>query len=427
MRNSGKSKGTQTDLKRILDKLTLDETQMLTGLIYRDPFADLYRKTLPIYAAILMMIALWPFDFQFTGNENHAKWITEPNGIEFVKEGQVISCSSTKALFERLVQGSGLSLELWCAPANTFQDGPAVIVSYSQGPRVRNFTVGQNGKNLLVRLRTERTNLNGMSPHLGVKDVFLDSGVLHLVITYDYSAQVVYVNGQRRKQAEIPGGRFTNWDSDHRLVLGNEVTGDRPWLGKLFYVAIYDRPLSEEEVKRGYLRGKGWLSGKAKDAPVRRGAVVQYLFEEGRGNTIKDSGSLEEPLDLHIPERIESTGKPFLEFSWNRLKSRNPVTRIEMILNVLLFIPFGFLFYAVLSGHVKNNFVTVLIVLALGLTAALSVEILQYFSQSRHSSLNDVAANMTGVVIGILLKWGYDRFLNPFKRAKGGTDTGGGP
>lgn len=416
-------KGAQPGLKRILEKLTVDETQLLMGLIFRDPFAGLYRKALPIYAVILVMVVLWPYDFDFTGRVNHVKWITAPDGIGLTKEGQVISRSSTKPLFERLVQGSGLSLELWCAPANTVQDGPAVIVSYSQGQRLRNFTVGQTGKDLIVRLRTERTNLNGMYPHLRVKDVFPDSAVLHLVITYDYSAQEVYVNGQRRTHSEIPGGRFTNWDAGHRLALGNDVTGDLSWSGKLFYVAVYDRPLSKEEVKQGYLHGKGWLSGGAKDATVRRDAVVQYLFDEGRGDAVKDSGSLNEPLDLHIPEKIEATGEPFLEFSWNRIKSRNPGTRIEMILNVLLFIPFGFLLYAVLAGHVENRLANVLIVLVAGMTATLSVEMLQYFSQSRHSSMNDVAANMAGVVMGILLKWGYDRFLNPFHRAKRGSGT----
>ncbi len=424
MDRAGKAKGTQSERKGILEKLTLDETKIVMALIYRDPFAGLYRKTLPIYTVVLMLIVLWPFDFRFTNKENQTKWLSGTTGIEFPGEGEVISGRSTEALFDRLVKGSGLSLELWCAPANTTQHGPAVLISYSQAQRLRNFTVGQSGTGLIVMLRTERTNLNGMYPHLWVKNFFIDSAVLHLLITYDHSKQAVYVNGQRRMKAEIPSGGFSNWDPGNRLVLGNDVAGDRPWLGRLFYVAVYDRALSDEEVRQCYLHGNDWLSVAAKGPPLGPEAVVQYLFDEGRGNIVKDTGSLKAPLDLHIPEKIESRGKPFLKFSWNRLKSSNPGTRLEMVLNMLLFIPFGFLLYAVLAGHIGTRFANVLIVLAVGLTTSLSVESLQYFSRSRHSSLNDVAANMAGVLAGIVLKWGYDRFLNPFKRKKRGGGAG---
>jgi hypothetical protein len=37
------------------------------------------------------------------------------------------------------------------------------------------------------------------------------------------------------------------------LVIGSEVSGDRPWKGKIFYVAIFDRALAEQEIHQNYV------------------------------------------------------------------------------------------------------------------------------------------------------------------------------
>ena len=39
-------------------------------------------------------------------------------------------------------------------------------------------------------------------------------------------------------------GKLSGWDRNFRLSLANELTGDRPWLGELDLVAIYDRALT---------------------------------------------------------------------------------------------------------------------------------------------------------------------------------------
>jgi len=66
-----------------------------------------------------------------------------------------------------------------------------------------------------------------------------------------------------RVRPRIVTGRIaddlSNWDASHRLALGNELTGDRPWLGNLYYVAVYDRPLDAEEVPARC--STGWNAG----------------------------------------------------------------------------------------------------------------------------------------------------------------------
>ena len=42
---------------------------------------------------------------------------------------------------------------------------------------------------------------------------------------------------------------LSNWEQGFYLVLGNEVTGDRPWQGVLYRCYIYDRPLEPSQVE----------------------------------------------------------------------------------------------------------------------------------------------------------------------------------
>ncbi|MGI9508836.1 MAG: hypothetical protein ACR2QJ_05755, partial [Geminicoccaceae bacterium] len=44
------------------------------------------------------------------------------------------------------------------------------------------------------------------------------------------------------------GSDLTSWDCSYPLVIGNEATADRPWLGRLRGVAIYDRALADGQI-----------------------------------------------------------------------------------------------------------------------------------------------------------------------------------
>jgi glycopeptide antibiotics resistance protein len=119
---------------------------------------------------------------------------------------------------------------------------------------------------------------------------------------------------------------------------------------------------------------------------------------------------------LYIPEKIEA-GKPFLEFSIDQFVALNSRDYHEFLLNILIFIPLAFLLYAVLSHHMKENWRALLVVVIIGGALTLSSENLQYFSQSRISSLVDVIANLIGIMLGVLFKLSYDIFLKRNKKS----------
>jgi len=105
--------------------------------------------------------------------------------------------SPPRSLIRRLKQRSQFTLSSVIATSNTAQGGPARIVSLSADPDRRNFTLGQEGSDLVFRLRTPVTGENGMKPELIAPNVFPDTKPHHIVITYDGSNLVLYVDGFR--------------------------------------------------------------------------------------------------------------------------------------------------------------------------------------------------------------------------------------
>lgn len=74
------------------------------------------------------------------------------------------------------------------------QSGPARIVTLSQNPSLRNFTIGQQNTDLVVRLRTPLTGKNGVYPEIVVADIFSSTKPRNLIITYSKSILRVYVD-----------------------------------------------------------------------------------------------------------------------------------------------------------------------------------------------------------------------------------------
>ena len=168
--------------------------------------------------------------------------------------------TASRKLYDLIVGTGEFAIEAWIAPANVTQEGPARIVSYSGGRDRRNVTLGQTLYNYDVMLRTENTDVNG-EPILSTDDdaEVLQASLQHVVINYSAAAgRQIYVNGEYTGDAdETEPGSLLDWDDSFAFVLGNEVSGDRPWAGTLRMVAIHNRPLSEQAIAGNFAAGVG--------------------------------------------------------------------------------------------------------------------------------------------------------------------------
>ena len=169
-------------------------------------------------------------------------------------KASVVSSESPKRLLDAVRRSGSLSIEAWVRPDGMDQKGPARIVTFSENQSERNFTLGQEGNRLEVRLRTTQTSRNGI-PAVQSKDSSLGQSLVHVVYTRGRSGRArIYLNGQLSSQSSVAGA-FSNWNDRFRLALGNEISGDRPWRGELRLVAIYSRELLPGEIAASYAAG----------------------------------------------------------------------------------------------------------------------------------------------------------------------------
>jgi len=181
-------------------------------------------------------------------------------GIEFISGKAQGSTTASRKLHDLITATGEYSIEAWVVPANVTQEGPARIISYSAGTSARNFTLGQTRYNYNFLHRSSSTDANG-EPDLSTADADedLQATQQHVVITYDpVNGRRIYVNGVFTDDLDTaPGGNLIDWDDSFALVLGNEVSGDRQWQGKLRLVAIHNRALTPEQVAQNFAAGVG--------------------------------------------------------------------------------------------------------------------------------------------------------------------------
>lgn len=72
--------------------------------------------------------------------------------------------------------------------------GPQRIFSISQGTGQRNFTLGQENRDLVLRLRMALSNENGRKPELIIPNLFMDDLFHDVIVTYDGASIDVYVD-----------------------------------------------------------------------------------------------------------------------------------------------------------------------------------------------------------------------------------------
>jgi hypothetical protein len=192
-----------------------------------------------------------------TWNASGSLTITSPTTI--ASSGPATKLNSV------LKASNAMTLEAWFKPANTTQGGPARIVSLSQDKYLRNLTLGQESSSYDLRLRTTSTDTNG-KPNKTSAAGTVTTALTHLVYTRNSSGFVkLYINGVEQLNSTV-GGDFSNWADTYRLILGNELTGDRPWLGRLHRVAIYDHAFGATDVDTAYATGAGDILVTSEDS-----------------------------------------------------------------------------------------------------------------------------------------------------------------
>ncbi len=250
------------------------------------------------------------------------------------------SVGSAKKITDAVKRSGAITVEAWIKPASNSQSGPARVVSISNGPSERNVTLGQDGDRYDVRMRAGSTSGNGI-PSTATSARVAGVALTHVVFTRDRSGNAkIYLNGMQHTAKRVTGG-LNNWSESFRLMLANELSGDRPWLGELHLVAIFSQALTSSEVKQNFTAGNRVNSARlvalpkdAKQSRVDNGLLALYAFDAVDGDTIADRSGAGQPLNLKIenPAAIAWQNGALQIRSSTKIASARPATKITAAL-----------------------------------------------------------------------------------------------
>lgn len=187
-------------------------------------------------------------------DDSKTRWLTESNGIVF-RDGVVRSSQRADKVYRALLGTDQLTVEAWVSSNDPSQTGPAKILALGGmgSSRYPNLWLGQEGPKLSFGLRTMCDALKVTQ----VSGVFAGRAQTHVAVTYDGSLIRTFVNGAGHGEGEPLQGDFSNWNIRYPLTVANDLSENRPFVGTVSLLAIYDRRLSAEEVRRNYLAGAG--------------------------------------------------------------------------------------------------------------------------------------------------------------------------
>jgi len=321
-----------------------------TWLALWDSVPALRRGALAVALGIYAFASLEPFDWQLPRQvANRAE--QTPDGWRFAAPGIALAPPPHDWL-EAARAAETLELSLTVRPHSATQAGPARILTISRDTHMRNLTLGQEDDDLVLRLRTEDTDLNGLiagEPFARVEDVFRSGRWLTIDLRIEPGRLSIAVDGRPAPALALPPRVLATWEPAFALALGNETTCDRSWLG---------------EIRAAVVRVPGGHRDYARAGIVRSPAscwVIGY------------------PPAL-VPFR------PFLPE--------------DALWNVLMYVPLGLLF-----GLIMRHRGRFALVRGVPLIAGISVsfETAQLLVESRFTSIDDVLCNTLGGGLGIAL------------------------
>lgn len=303
---------------------------------------------LPIIVAAYWIGGFYPFELDPPSSHENGLRRGPEGSFDFVSPGIAHTVSAPEWI-PSTIQQQSLTVSLTACSYYNPQVGPARIITISKDPWLRNLTIGQDGADLIVRLRRHGSDLNGLPPYI-VPDVFKDSTCRAIQVAIEPLRMTINVDGTEMLATPLDAGSLDTWDRNFRFAIGNELTNDRPWLGSV----------------------QALIAGPASTSK-------NYL----------EASSLMFPERLrHLPRRLRS-----LIDSGGWITTRSDAT-----LNVMGFLPLPFLLVAAaISARRKYAILTIAILVSL------SIELGQIFFANRYPSLGDLAFNTLGAALGILL------------------------
>ena len=117
------------------------------------------------------------------------------NSVRFANSSGLSSRSSAHELTDAIVKSGGFSIEALLQPLAPSEKRPARIISLSSDLWYRNFMLGQEGSDLVFRVRNGVNGENALKHACSAPRV-VDDSLQHFVAAYDHGVSTLYRNGK---------------------------------------------------------------------------------------------------------------------------------------------------------------------------------------------------------------------------------------
>ncbi|MBV6431533.1 MAG: hypothetical protein IANPNBLG_01665 [Bryobacteraceae bacterium] len=335
---------------------------------------------------ITLSLGFWPFHTP----SNQVTWLGKSNGIEFGQYGTVWSEGPLN--LPASPGSSGRSIEILLRPAR-WATSATFLSFYAPGRRIP-LALSQS----LTALRLD-ANLHGsidaVMEHTVVEGVLGEAlrrkRIVLLTVTSGSNGTTVYVDGAiagRAPRFHIPADSFTG-----RMVVGDIPRQPNSFSGEIRGLALFGTELSASEVAKDAV---SWTREGRPESESRPAAL--YLFAERSGNRIRNQVS--PGADLYIPPKYAVLDKIVLEPFWEEFNFTRSYWSSGGK-NIIGFMPFGFVFYALLSRMFTAR-KAMAVTAFLGAMTSLTIEVGQVFLPMRDSGTTDLFTNTFGTYLGAL-------------------------
>jgi hypothetical protein len=312
----------------------------------------LSRSPTKVLILILFLLGYWavglyPFTFEPPKHVVNQAERTANGGLSFHGVGIARSPGAPDWL-SGLKGTSSLEVRLVARTDDPDQQGPARLFTISDGVSDRNLTLGQEGDDLVIRVRRPGSDANG-TPALQVAGLFRDADWHEIRVRLGPDRLTVTVDDKPRADLPLSGSPFPEWNPDYGIAMGNELPYGRAWTGEI-RTALVD------------------IDGR----------TIDYLH----------------PAEIELPEGWWEV-KAF--DPWDLEQKQPYYANADIYVNFFGFIPFGALLMLFFGRRLSIGHI-----MLLGAALSLSIETLQILLP-RHPSVTDLVLNTIGAGVGAYL------------------------
>ncbi|MGE0401767.1 MAG: LamG domain-containing protein [Kofleriaceae bacterium] len=186
-----------------------------------------------------------------------ANRVTRADGrLTITQATSIMSPDPATKIVNACRDADAVTLEAWIVPRVVDASTLTRIVTLSSSESSLAVTLLAANTHYEFRLDGPMTDTNGL-PSLNTAGgtIVLDTLRHVVLVTAPGGARRIYLDGVQVANDTL-GGDLAGWGTTgHRFAVGNEINGNRAWLGTFDLVAVYARALSLAEVQQNFAAG----------------------------------------------------------------------------------------------------------------------------------------------------------------------------